>query len=56
MKMPSKLVGIQNQSFSAVIRGGANRNIQLEENDWVQLIRVSYQKDDAKLDLQARGL
>ena len=53
MLLPSKLVGIEHGTFQAVVRGAANRSIELEENEFVRLVHVAYSKEDALLSLEA---
>ena len=53
MLLPSNLVGIEHGTFQAVVRGAANRSIELEENEFVRLVHVAYSKEDALLSLEA---
>ena len=53
MKLPSKLVGIENRAFQSVIRGAAHMPIVLKRNDWVRLTHVAYSGEDAHLSFEA---
>lgn len=54
MKMPSKLVGIEQRPFQTVIRGAAHKSIRVEDNDLVCLTHISYPDGNAKLSFEAK--